>query len=69
MASCQITGIPDQTWRAFRRLCLDENISANRKIRELIEAEVLAGGGPDGTAKSTELGKIESKGEDHEGQD
>jgi len=45
MASCQITGIPDQTWRAFRRLCLDENISANRKIRELIEAEVLAGGG------------------------
>ena len=53
MASCQITGIPDQTWRAFRRICLDEGVSANRKLRELIEIEVrLADGGSDGTAKS-----------------
>jgi hypothetical protein len=40
MSSCQITGISDETWRAFRRICLDEGISANRKLREIIEAEV-----------------------------
>lgn len=40
MASCQITGIPYETWRAFRHMCLEEGISANRKLLQLIEAEV-----------------------------
>jgi ribosomal protein S21 len=44
MSSCQITGISDETWRAFRRICLDEGISANRKLREIIEAEVTQRG-------------------------
>ncbi len=40
MSSYQITDIPKETWRAFRRICLEESISANRKLRELIEVEV-----------------------------
>ena len=50
MSSYQITGISNETWRAFRRICLEEGISANRKLRELVEAEVLAvaEGGIDG---------------------
>jgi hypothetical protein len=45
MSSCQITNIPKDVWRAFRFLCLKEGISANRKLLQLIEAEVLAAGG------------------------
>ena len=41
MSSCQITGIPSETWRAFRRLCLEEGISANRKLVQVIEAMVM----------------------------
>lgn len=40
MASCQITDLPSDIWLAFRRLCLDEKISANRKRRQLIEEYV-----------------------------
>ncbi len=40
MASCQITDLPSDIWLAFRRLCLDEKISANRKLRQLIEEYV-----------------------------
>lgn len=43
MAAFQISGIPENTWRAFRLMCLEENVSANRKLRELIEAQVSAG--------------------------
>ena len=45
MRSCQITGIPQEVWLAFRRMCLEQNISANRKIRELIEAQVALADG------------------------
>jgi hypothetical protein len=71
MSSCQITGIPNETWRAFRRMCLEEGISANRKLLQLIEAEVgMLDGGMDGkAAKSTEPGKIESREEENERQD
>lgn len=48
MASCQITGIQDDVWREFRRICLEENISANRKLRELIQAEVARSGNANG---------------------
>ena len=41
MSSCQITGIPSEVWRTFRRLCLDEGISANRKLLQVIEAMVI----------------------------
>jgi hypothetical protein len=44
MKSFQITGIPQDVWKAFRRMCLHENISANRKLQELIETEVAQGG-------------------------
>jgi hypothetical protein len=48
MASTQITGIPSNTWLAFRRICLEEGISANQKLRQLIESQVeLAEGGID----------------------
>ena len=50
MSSCQITGIPQEVWRAFRRMCLEEGISANRKLLQIIEAQVkLAEGGIEGT--------------------
>jgi len=41
MSSCQITGIPKEVWRSFRRLCLEEGISANRKLVQVIEAMVM----------------------------
>lgn len=41
MSSCQVTGIPKEVWRAFRRLCLEEGISANRKLVQVIEAMVM----------------------------
>jgi hypothetical protein len=64
MSSYQITGISNETWRAFRRMCLEEGISANRKLLQIIEAEVkLAEGGIEGTVNSTGPGKIESRGE------
>jgi hypothetical protein len=44
MKSFQITGIPQDVWKAFRRMCLEENVSANRKLQELIQAEVAQGG-------------------------
>jgi hypothetical protein len=44
VSSYQITGIPQDVWKAFRRMCLEESISANRKLRELIQAEVAQGG-------------------------
>jgi hypothetical protein len=54
MSSYQITGISNETWRAFRRICLEEGISANRKLRELVEAEVaMEEGGIDGRKHSS----------------
>ena len=54
MASCQITDIPSDTWRAFRFLCLEEGVSANKKLRQLIEARVeMAGGGIDGKKENS----------------
>lgn len=40
MSSVQVTGIASDIWKAFRRLCLEEGISANHKLRQLIEAQV-----------------------------
>lgn len=68
MSSCQITGIPSDVWRAFRRICLEEGISANRKLRELIEAQMeLVDDGMDGKPEITESRKDRiEKGECHE---
>jgi hypothetical protein len=52
MSSYQITGIPQDVWKALCRMCLEQNISANRKLQELIETEV-AQGGIDGTMDSS----------------
>lgn len=41
MSSVQVTGIPNDVWLVFRRQCLDEGVSANRKLRQLIEAQVV----------------------------
>jgi hypothetical protein len=40
MTSCQVTGIAKSTWIRFRQKCLSEGISANGKVRSMIEAEV-----------------------------
>jgi hypothetical protein len=52
VSSYQITGIPQDVWKAFRRMCLEQNVSANRKLQELIEAEV-AGSGSNRTMDNT----------------
>jgi hypothetical protein len=64
LSSCQITGIKNETWRAFRLICLEEGISANRKLRQLIEAQVRLGDddGMDGKEETTEPRGIETKG-------
>jgi hypothetical protein len=40
MTSCQVTGIAKNIWVRFRQKCLSEGISANQKVRKMIEAEV-----------------------------
>ena len=56
MASCQVTGIPQELWLAFRRMCLEEGISANRKLGQLIETQVATGGEID-KGNSTDRGQ------------
>jgi hypothetical protein len=45
MSSVQVTGIASEIWKAFRRLCLEEGISANQKLRQLIESQVALASG------------------------
>ncbi len=40
LTSCQVNSIPIATWKLFRKLCIEEGVSANRKMLRLIEAEV-----------------------------
>ncbi len=57
MKSCQITGIPSDVWLAFRRMCLEEGISANRKLLQIIEAEVgMLDGGIDEPGTTRPMG-------------
>jgi hypothetical protein len=70
MKSCQITGIPSETWLAFRLICLEEGVSANQKLRQLIEEQVkLSGGQRIGwNSKIEQTGKL-NRGESNERQD
>jgi hypothetical protein len=43
MTSCQVTGIAKNIWVRFRQKCLSEGVSANQKIRRMIEAEAFSG--------------------------
>ena len=38
--SCQVTGMNKEMWAKFRQQCIQEGLSANRKVKMLIEAEV-----------------------------
>ena len=40
LTSCQVTSIPSEIWKLFRKICIEEEISANRKMLRLIEVEV-----------------------------
>ncbi len=40
VVSCQVTAIPIATWKTFRKLCIEEGVSVNHKVKMLIEAEV-----------------------------
>lgn len=62
MASCQVTGIPNEIWQAFRFACLKEGISANRKLLRLIREHIeQADGGIEGT-KSTHREELANEG-------
>ena len=40
MAETRIRNLPDDVWRRFRVICLEAGISANKRLIQLIEAEV-----------------------------
>lgn len=61
MTSCQVTGIEKSIWVRFRQKCLSEGVSANQKVRRMIEAEVFS---RDGAGESN--GRQGRKGENDE---
>jgi hypothetical protein len=40
VVSCQVSSIPVATWKKFRKICIEEGVSINQKMKMLIEAEV-----------------------------
>ncbi len=41
VVSCQVTAIPIAIWKTFRKLCIEEGVPVNHKVKMLIEAEVI----------------------------
>jgi hypothetical protein len=38
--SCQVTKIPLITWKVFRKQCIEAEVSCNKRLLQLIEADV-----------------------------
>ena len=40
LVSCQIIGIPKEIWKLLRQECIEQEISVNKKLLQLITEEV-----------------------------
>ena len=60
VTSCQVTGIDKGMWMLFRQQCIKEGLSANQKLKMLIEEAVN---------RYSREGKIEGQGRCDDGMD
>jgi len=54
LVSCQIIGIPKEIWKLLRQECIEQEISVNKKLLQLITEEVARNAGPAESNRSNE---------------